>query len=480
MFDNLSLFARLSLFAGMFFASIPGLVDGGGDAGGDAGGGAEGGDDGGDGATDEVAGDGSGEDADQGDGSGEGDGGGTGEGEGEGEGDEGGEGAQGGKKVSFTEQQFRKALDEVKKVDPKLADVLRKDHFKLGDYVKVGTLDEVRALKDTLDDLGGEEGITEMRGKVTDYANELMRFAEGDPAAVDDLFKDFPDGGFKLVPIAVNKMRAMEMDEATGLPKPGGHYAQLAARLTSETLTNFGVMSALDTVLRIAHDGGTNAQARVVEELTKLKNWAEGVSAFARRRPQEDDSKKTSDIERREQAVRQEKRGIYLTNVGSEVTKQLNANVARYLNPLLRDYLKVTGKALKLPSKQDVFLGASTRISKALEANSRYQSQLKAMLAKNEPPEKVARFVHTYMEKIAKKSVEAVWETKGHAHARRGVAGKGSGAGAGSARVSQGKKPPAEKIDWSKDPSRMRFISGEATLKKEFGGGVVKWDATGL
>jgi hypothetical protein len=477
MFDNLSLFARLSLFAGMFFASIPGLVDGGGDAGGAEGGGDAGEGDGGDAGGDEGGGEGDAGDVvvgDESDASGDG-----GEGdEGEGEGDEGGEGGK--KTVAPSEEQFRKALNEVKKIDPKLADVLRKDHFKLGDYLKVGTLDEVRALKDTIEDLGGEEGITEMRGKVTDYANELMRFAEGDPAAVDDLFKDFPDGGFKLVPIAVNKMRAMEMDEATGLPKPGGHYAQLAARLTSETLTNFGVMSALDTVLRIAHDGGTNAQARVVDELTKLKNWAEGVSAFARRRPQEDDSKKTSDIERREQAVRQEKRGIYLTNVGSEVTKQLNANVARYLNPLLRDYLKATGKALKLPSKQDVFLGASTRISKALEANSRYQSQLKAMLAKNEPPEKVARFVHTYMEKIAKKSVEAVWETKGHAHARRGTAAGGRGAAAGAARVSQGKKPPAEKIDWSKDPSRMRFISGEATLKKEFGGGVVKWDATGL
>jgi hypothetical protein len=474
MCENLSLFARLTLFAGMFFASVPGLVEGGDAGGGDAGAGDDSGDAGGD---DGAAGDGSGDggggeddeaagvDSDQLD---DGDTGG-------GEGDEDGGSKKG---VAPSEQQFKKALDEVKKVDPKLADVLRKDHFKLGDYAKVGTLDEVRVMKETLDDLGGEQGITEMRGKVTDYANELMSFAEGNPQAVEDLFKDFPEGGFKLVPIAVNKMRALEMDEATGLPKPGGHYAQLAARLTSETLTNFGVMNALEEVLRIAHDGGTNAQTRVVEKLNQLKAWAEGVNAFARRRPQEDESKQKTQLEQERQEVAQQKRGLYLTGVGSAVTKNLNEVIARFLNPKLKDYLKSTGKALKLESKQDVFTGISTRISKALETNSRYQSAVKGMIAKGESAEKIGRFCRTYIEKLAQRATDGVWETKGHSHARRGAAGNARGAGA--ARVTSGKKPEASKIDWTKDPSRMRFIGGEATLKKEFGGGVVKWDATGL
>ena len=476
MFENLSLFARLTMFAGMFFASVPGLIEGG--DGGGAGGGDEGGGDGGDGGdtSDEGGEGGTSETSDEGvsdedDVSGGGD-----NDHDEDDGDS--EGEDGKKVVAPSEAQFRKALDEVKKVDPKLADILRKDHYSLGDYKKIGSLNDIRALKETVEDLGGEEGISTMRGKVVDYANELMRFAEGDPTAVDDLFKDYAEGGFKLVPMGVNKMKALEMDEATGLPKPNGHYARLQARLTDEALATYGADAVIEDLIRIAHDGGVNAQQRTIDKLALYKQWRDGVRAFARRPSQDQATGDRTALDKERQEVAQEKRGIYLSKVGSAVTQNLNSVVQRFLNPKLRDYLKATGKPLKLASKQDVFVGISTRISKALENNSRYQTQVKAMIAAGDDAEKIGRFCKTYIEKLAQKATDGVWETKGHSNARRGKVNAGAGAGTG--RVTTGKKPEASKIDWSKDPSRMRFIRGEATLKKEFGGGIVKWDATAL
>jgi hypothetical protein len=84
------------------------------------------------------------------------------------------------------------------------------------------------------------------------------------------------------------------------------------------------------------------------------------------------------------------------------------------------------------------------------------------------------------MLKLGEKCTNSVWEVKGHGNAKRGKVAAGAGAGAGKTTVRTGSKPSADKIDWSKDPSRMRFISGEATLKKEFGGHVIKWDKNAL
>lgn len=483
MFDNLSLFARLTLFAGMFFASVPGLVEGGG-AGGD--GGAGGGDEGGgdDGDTTNEGAEGGTSDAGDEDISEEDDVSGSGDGDhDEGDGDDEGEGEGGEKKIAGpSEAQFRKALDEVKKVDPKLADVLRKDHYSLGDYRKVGSLSEVREMAETLEDVGGVEGISTMKGKVVDYANELMAFAEGKPEVIDELFRDYPEGGFKLVPLAINKIKALEMDEATGYPKPNGQYARMQARFTAESLDMFGAYSAMEDLLRIAHDGGANAQQRTVEKATALKAWMDGVKSFARQRQQADDAqggKSKLDQERAE--IQKQKVEMYRERIGTAVMSNMDAVINRFLTPKLRDYAKATGKALRAASKQDVMAGARTRMTKALEGNSRYQTQVGAMVRAGDDPDKIGRFCRTYMEKLGEKVIDGVWATKGHANARRGgKSNAAAGGGSGNARVTTGTKPPAHKIDWSKDPSRMRYMSGEATLLKQYGGGVHKWDRNAL
>jgi hypothetical protein len=154
--------------------------------------------------------------------------------------------------------------------------------------------------------------------------------------------------------------------------------------------------------------------------------------------------------------------------------------ILRHLSPLMK------GKTLSREQRQFVVRGIYTEIAGSLKNQKDYQTKLNS-LRKEGNPEKTSRYVGSKVAQIAEKLVKKVWAQSGFANAgaaRRPGADKGAqnrSAGSGNARpVVVSKKPTPDKIDWSKDRSRMRFMSGEATLLPEFGGKVVKWDRDAL
>jgi hypothetical protein len=471
-FDPKSLFARLTFFAGLFFASSMPAI--GGDEGGAGGGGDEGGGDGGDGGGDEGAGDeGEVETGDEGD-------------ESVDEGDEGDESVDEGDADEGDEEDVdgegkpkkldvQKALDKLRKKDRELASVLRKEHFTNQDFRKAfASPTEAQAASDLLNLVGGEEGISTLQSKADDFAAELQMVADGNPQILDDIVRDSPDGFKKLMNAGVEKLRLLDQ----------GAYERLTAKPLLNALREKGVINTLEMIKQMAVAG----KGQEVFDLTqKLLNWTGAVEQFANRVAEERPAASDKAIDAKLQKAEALTRRTYEREVGTASNRVTGTEINRHLKPLIRDAAK-RGVKLSKEQLQDVESGVYTEISASLKSNSGYQRQMAAYYAKNADPDDIAAYVRGKVESLAEAAAKKVWGRKGWAIARGrvrtgGASGNGkSGAGAGSGSgtsIFVSKPPEPQNVDWSKDPQRSRWMGdgkrGEATLKT---GKVVRfrWD----
>jgi hypothetical protein len=457
----------LKKFTGLYFASPAGIVDGGG-AGGDDGGGDDGsggaGDDGG-GAEEVVEGDegGTGDETDP-DAEGA-------EGDSEtGEDEEGSQGARGAKRPLTPEQQSKaveKALNKLKESDPEGAKLLRKEFFKTRQAAdqyreSFATPQEARAAQELVESIGGEAGFARAQKELTAYATELDQMAKGDPRAIEDLARDFPKGLAKLVPHAIEKLRSID----------SAGYERLISRHMSAAMAEKGFSRSAERLTELIGDG---KQEQALALAKQMVDWIRGTEQFGKAQPQESHNEEMSEVERRAQEVDQKAENIFRKEVGTEITTTMNQLISRHLNPLLK------GRNLTLQQKQDLASGVFSHISGNLQKNRPYQERFAALLGEKDTVA-IKRYVGSQVARIVKKSVDTVWANRGFASngAKRKVNGSANGASGGSGPVIMGKKPSPEKIDWDKDRSRMRYMAGEATLKKEFGGKVVRWDRNAL
>lgn len=424
---------ELFKFAGMFFASSAGIVDGGavdtGDmGGGDAGevvtdtGGAEDGsvvDDTETGATqeDETGVDG-----------------------------ESGGGVQDGRAVPNA---IKQAFAKLKEIDSKAADLARRSYYEASDFKRVfPSVTEARDAHDLIESLGGSEGIGTLQKEVQDYAGELTRFSEGNPQAIEDFARDYPQGLAKLTPLAVDKMRQID----------GPGYERMASGIIAQTLRDKGVAGSINRVIELIGDG---KQKDAHELASKIAQWIDGVDQFARTKPQNEESPEAKALKEERANLNREKQQTFTTRVGTSVMSEINKAIDAGLTPYL--------KTVKLTPEQRKSLqnGVRTQLTRGFETNSAYQQRMKALIAQGDE-NAILRYVRGQLasDRVLK-SIKAEWSTRGFSTSKARTATANSG----TMQVAQ--KPSADQIDWAKDRSRQRFMRGEATLKN---GKTVRWD----
>jgi hypothetical protein len=460
---DVSIWDRLNArFLGLFFASGAAIVDGGGAGdGGDGGtGGGDGGDEGGGAGGDEG---GEGETPGEGDEPIEGEG---EEGD-QGEGGEGGEGEGAAQRKPLTPEQAQKAieksLNKLKTTDPVVAKELRKEVFQNREYRNVfPTPQEAVQAREIIEDLGGPDGVAAVKQEVADYAAELTRMSDGDPEAVEMLAKDYPDGLVKLAPLALDKMANINPAE----------YERTISRHMSRAMFEKGFTHSADRMIELLADGKVDAAKQLAEG---MRAWIKSAEQYGKSAPAEDKAK-LSAVDKRAQEVETREQAIKDREQATAVTSTMNGIIGRHLNPLLK------GKNLTLEQKQFVVSGIYSEISGSLKNQKDYQTKLN-QLRKAGNAEATSRYVGSKVAQIAEKLVKKVWAKSGFATAqahRPGPKNQGAGGGGNNGVTRLAKKPKPETIDWDKDRSRMRFMSGEATLLKQFGGKVVKWDRDAL
>jgi hypothetical protein len=459
-FDKLS----LRLFAALSFASS--VAIGGGDGG--AGAGGDGGDGGGGEGGDLGGGDGEG--AGAGD-EGEGEGSGAGD---EGQGDEGTEGGEGGEGESAApkpltpeqqERQLESSLKKLRETDPAVAGALRKEHFQNREYRSIfETPQQARDAAGMIEDLGGPEGIASVKEEVAAYAAELTAMSDGDPQAVEMLARDYPDGLVKLAPVALDKMQAINPAE----------YERTISRHMARAMFEKGFTHSVDRIEELLADGKVDQAKQLAGA---MRDWIKSAEQYGKSAPA-DDKTKVSALEKREQAAAAKEQELKNNEQARAVTKTMDGIILRHLNPLIKN------RNLSLEQKQFLVSNIYTAFAGAFKDQKDYQTKLNQLRIAGDPVA-TARYVGSKTSQVAEKLIKQVWARSGFGSAQVKKAGTNNGAARNSGGGSNGvvklaKKPSAEQIDWSKDRSRMRFISGKATLLKEYGGKEVSWDRDAL
>ncbi len=160
----------------------------------------------------------------------------------------------------------KETLDKLKIENPALARAIQRALFKEAEIAKAlpGGLKEVQALRDTVEQLGGEHGIADLQKEIAGFHGFDEQYTAGDPKALEFMTSD--DAGkeafLKLMPHALQKFEALH---------PEG-FSQYMAQVIGGTLGQHGIPLALD---RLADFIGDNPKA--MEQWNKLAGFVKFV-----------------------------------------------------------------------------------------------------------------------------------------------------------------------------------------------------------
>jgi hypothetical protein len=356
-------------------------------------------------------------------------------------------------------QHVKQALAKLREIDPKMADTVRRNYYEASDYRQAfPTVREAREARDLLEEVGGADGIQRVRGEADDYAHELNAMANGDPSVIEELVRDFPDGLVRLVPHALDAMS--EVDPAA--------FEKLSAGIVTQVLANKGVTH---NVLRLTELIADGKQKEAFDLAKQMLDWVNGVKDYADQKADlnarggETDREKR--VRMREQELEANNKRTFGVQVGGEAIRMLNTMIDQALAPMLK------GRRLSLnpDQRKDFQNGARTEISNALARLPGYRDRMQELIDAGDQ-QAILRFIRSKVQsaQLVRRAVTNAWGRRGFSQAR-GASRNGSGTTTGVVRLAQ--KPSADQIDWSKDRSRMRYMTGEATLKN---GKVARWD----
>ena len=169
----------------------------------------------------------------------------------------------------------KETLEKIKAENPALARAIQRALFKEAEISKVlpGGLKEVQTLRDTVEQLGGENGIQELQREVAGFRGFDEQYVAGKPEAIEFMTSD--DAGkeafLKLMPHALQKFEALH---------PEG-FSQYMAQVIGGTLGQHGIPLALE---RLADFIGDNPKA--VEQWNKIAGFVKFVDGLSQKQVQ--------------------------------------------------------------------------------------------------------------------------------------------------------------------------------------------------
>lgn len=340
----------------------------------DLGGGAGGGDTAGSGGGGEGGGAG-----DQGAGAGEGfenfgdegDQGGEGAGEGEGEGGEGAEGGQqrGGGQQPYTAKELKADVAKLKELDPKLADRYQRAVYKVQNVDKLGSFQELQALKETFELHGGPEAIEQMVEEVSAGRALEEGFDRGDPKVIDGWATDYPDGFKRLVLPASDKL--LQMDAAAW-------ENNFAAPVTVQFLDRYGVFDAIGNLGAAIRDNKPEDAAKIYNDLvSKVLKPMQGLASKAR---QVDPTVKTrqEELDRQAAANAETAKKNFYGGVRAEVNRQVTSTVNKELRILLG------GRRITVDQGNKIRKEINSELARLTNSKQGYAKQYELVMGSND------------------------------------------------------------------------------------------------
>ncbi len=111
-------------------------------------------------------------------------------------------------------------LDKLKVENPSLARAIQRALFKEAEFGKLapGGIQEIKALRETVEQLGGETGLQDMQREIAGFRGFDEQYTAGDPKAIDFMTSDAQgqEAFVKLMPMALQKFEQLHPEGFKG------------------------------------------------------------------------------------------------------------------------------------------------------------------------------------------------------------------------------------------------------------------------
>jgi hypothetical protein len=169
----------------------------------------------------------------------------------------------------------KKHLEELKTTNPPLAKALQRALYRGAEIDKAlpGGIKELAALKQTVETLGGENGIKDIQAEVNGWHQFDEQYMAGDPKAIDFMTSE-PEGReafLKLIPSALAKYEELHPDG----------FSQYMAQVIGGTMGQHGIPLALE---RLSDFIGDNPKA--IEQFNKLAGFVKFIGDLSTKQVQ--------------------------------------------------------------------------------------------------------------------------------------------------------------------------------------------------
>lgn len=226
-------------------------------------------------------------------------------------------------------QAVRSHLQEIKKTDPKLANLLQNAVYTSQTILKAvpGGLKEIQALKQAVDDAGGVEEIQTLREThraVIEEQEEMdRRAASGDVSVLDNLVDIAGDSGFsKLMPSALD--RWMQKDPA--------QYSHAIGQIMVSAMQEGGVVADMNLAFKMLGLGTPDALKIAQEAMQNIAKWANGIGEIAAKAPEK--PKVDPQIEASQKALDDREAALFNKEFSSEFVGWRNPLILKKLDDM--------------------------------------------------------------------------------------------------------------------------------------------------
>jgi hypothetical protein len=352
--------------------------------------------------------------------------------------------------------------DQLKSV----ADALNKAWFREQEYSSLGDVKELREIKQQLDVLGGPEALSRFRDLEIAVEGIDQMVDEGNPAVLDDMFSESPEGMKKIVPAAIDKLKVVDPAAYANTIRP--HIVE-AIQGTNLQPTVHSVAA----LIQKAYNAQDPEHSRFYMEqafnhVRDIDSWLGGLSAESKQQPQTPT-----------QTAQAPQGNDLQAQVASQLVPWARQEFERALKPMM-------GTAQISPEKMnDLLTLMANEVDRRLESDENFKSNFNAWQRAGKA-DRMLRQAKNGISGMVGEVARQIWDRHGvkTAPARQGssaVAQRKTAATTDTRKNSASsiknavllpRKPSMDQLDLSRDPERLLYMTHRGYLKD---GRLVQW-----
>jgi hypothetical protein len=354
--------------------------------------------------------------------------------------------------------QFKADHAKLKEIDPALAQRFQRAFYKVANVDKLGTTQELTALKEAVETAGGVEALNEMASDLELYRELDKGFEAGDPKVLDGWATDYPDGFKALLLPAWDKLKGMDR----------GAWEQKSSVIGSQFLEEYGVFSAMAQM-------GEAIKANKLEDITRLYNDLVGkvfkpMREMAQKQLNDPLKADRDKIAAERAEVLSDKQKVFYGGVRTQVNDQMTRLINRELKTQLGNRRLETRQGNKI--RGDI----NAEIARLTNSQAEYQRRYTAIMKAADHDKAVGFIVRNASANVARAIKNVL---RDHNLVRTAGAGAGSGTrrpanNAGSERTMTAVgKPKAGDVDWTRSDKAQFILPHGQVWRKD--GKLAKW-----